>query len=105
VIRASIADGWIQAKVIDPTAKFSNNVAVNPAFTNITILQSSAFQPPICSNLGDIPILSDLGCMCAFVLWLTGLSKLTTEFVWLNYLILVPLGIICGFAIIRIIKP
>jgi len=105
VIRSAIADGFLQATVHDPTANFKNPVAVDPSLTGINITQTSAFEPPLCLNLGSIPFLSDVGCLGAFALWLMGLPKLTTDFVWLNYLILLPMSIAVGFAVIRLIKP
>lgn len=103
VLKAAVADGFIAATV--PGEGFSNSVSVNPALTNITITQAETFTPPLCSNLGDVPLLSDLGCLGAFVFWLGGLPKLTTEFIWINYLILVPMSIAVAFAIARLIKP
>jgi hypothetical protein len=105
IIRGVIADGLIKSnEVTDPIKDFGNNVTLDVASYNLSALeQVSVFQPPIC--VGYIPIISDIGCSGAFILWLIGLERLSTEFVWINYLIVLPLSIVVGFTIGRFIKP
>jgi hypothetical protein len=105
LIRGVVADGFIKTnEVSDPTANFNDNIDLDPASYNLTSFeQAGTFSPPVCK--GYIPVVSDLGCTGAFILWLIGLSQLSTSFVWLNYLIVLPLSIVVGFVIARLLKP
>ena len=105
IIRGVIADGLIKTdEVRDPIKDFNNNISLDAASYNLTSFgQAAIFQPPICT--GYIPVISELGCSGAFILWLIGLGRLSTDFVWINYLIILPMSIAVGFAIARMIKP
>ena len=105
IIRGVVADGLIKTdEVSDPTKNFNNKVSLDTASYNLTsIEQVGTFQPPIC--MGYVPVISDIGCGGAFVLWLIGLGRLSTDFIWINYLIILPMAIALGFVIARLIKP
>lgn len=89
------------ALTTDPT--FNYNLSYN--LTNITFFENpDKFKPPTCENLGQIPILSDMGCVGLLLIWLSGLKGITTDFMWFNYIWIIPLSIIVSFAVVRFLR-
>lgn len=87
--------------ISDPTANFT----ISGNVSNISFTQNpEQFKPPTCDNLGEIPIISDVGCTLLLLLWLNGLSKMTTDWLWINYIWIIPLSIIITFVISKFIR-
>ena len=85
----------------DPTADY--NLSYN--LTNITFSQfEEKFKPQNCQNLGQIPILSDMGCLALIMLWLSGLKGMTSDLMWFNYIWVIPLSIIVSVLIARFFR-
>jgi len=91
--------------IISPTTDYSANYSLDYNLTNVTFSQyEDQLKPPDCENLGQIPILSDVGCLALILIWLSGFKGMASDFMWFNYIWIIPLSIIVSIMIARFIR-
>jgi hypothetical protein len=83
----------------------SYNYSISNNQSNITFIgDTEQLKPPVCTNLGQIPIVSDFGCMVLTLLWVNGITQMSSDFTWFNYIWIVPLSIGGAILVARMVR-